>query len=70
METYVAVQQEPSDPTLTVDEKTAMLKAMWLESFFPLMLADREADLATMQQAFAEAELSFEEVIFDFVGAN
>ena len=59
MTAYASFMQEMADPELSVEEKTARQRKMWLEGYFPTLFADREAAGAHLAKIFAEAELSW-----------
>jgi len=59
MARYMAFQAEMADPSLSAAEKTTRQRALWLEEFFPLSTADREAAAALLAETFREAEFSF-----------
>jgi hypothetical protein len=51
--------KEMADPELSVEEKGARQRRMWLEEYFPMLFADRSAADAHLERIFAEAELSW-----------
>jgi proline iminopeptidase len=59
MEANRAFMQEMADSSLTDEERTARLKELWLNEFFPLSLADRESGQALLDEAFGPAEFSW-----------
>jgi len=59
MKASMAFNQEMQNPELTDDERTEKMRAMWLEQWFPLSFADREAANATLDRVFGGAEFSW-----------
>jgi proline iminopeptidase len=59
MATYAAFMKEVADPELSVVEQTALQRKMWMEDYFPVLFADREAAPAHLARIFGEAELSW-----------
>jgi len=59
MEASMAFNQEMQDPGLTDDQKTEKMRALWLEQWFPMSFADREAAPATIDRIFGDAEFSW-----------
>ena len=59
MEASMAFNQEMQDPGLTNDQKTEKMRALWLEHWFPMSFADREAASATLDRIFGDAEFSW-----------
>lgn len=58
MKAYLAFQQEMADEAMPVEEKTARQRDLWIEEFFPAMLADPEAGRAMLEELYTEAEFS------------
>ncbi len=59
MKISAAFREEMADETLTLAEKSARQREMWLGHFFPAMFADPEAGRLKVQEIFAGAELSW-----------
>jgi len=59
MEVYGGFMQEVADPELSTEEKTALQRRVWLEEYFPMLFADRDAAGPHLERIFAEAELSW-----------
>jgi proline iminopeptidase len=59
MAVYESFMQEMADPGLSVEDKTARQRRMWLEEYFPMLFADREAAGDHLARIYAEAELSW-----------
>jgi pimeloyl-ACP methyl ester carboxylesterase len=59
MQKYGAFMQQVRDPDLTDDERTAMMRTLWLDEWFPTLVADQEAAQAMLDEVFAEAEFSW-----------
>jgi proline iminopeptidase len=59
MEASITFNQEMQDPGPTDDEKTEKMRALWLEHWFPMSFADREAAPATINRIFGDAEFSW-----------
>jgi pimeloyl-ACP methyl ester carboxylesterase len=59
MQKYGVFLQEVQNPELTDDDRTAMMRALWLEEWFPTLVADREAAPALLDEVFADAEFSW-----------
>jgi len=59
MEAYGAFMQEMADESLTDEERTARLKVLWLDEFFPPQMADRESGQALLEKAFGQAQFSW-----------
>jgi proline iminopeptidase len=59
MQKYGAFLQEVQNPELTDDDRTAMMRSLWLEEWFPILVADQEAAPAILDGVFAEAEFSW-----------
>jgi proline iminopeptidase len=56
---WMEFNQEMQQPGLTAEEKTQRMRDMWLEQWFPLSFADREAAADTIDRLFADAEFSW-----------
>lgn len=61
---YAAFQAEMADPSLSEEEKTARLRTLWLEDFFPTSTADPEASTPLIAETFAGAEFSAAHALF------
>lgn len=59
MAVYASFMVEMADPDLSVAEKTARQRKMWLEEYFPMLFADRDAASDHLEAIYAEAELSW-----------
>jgi pimeloyl-ACP methyl ester carboxylesterase len=59
MAAYASFMEEMADPGLSVEEKTARQRKMWLQEYFPTLFADREAAPGHLAKIFGEAELSW-----------
>ncbi len=59
MAVYASFMEEIAEPGLSVEEKTAKQRKMWLEEYFPMLFADPEAGKAALVQIFGEAEFSW-----------
>jgi pimeloyl-ACP methyl ester carboxylesterase len=59
MEVYGSFMQEMADPELSAEDKTARQRTMWLEEYFPMLFADRDAAGDHLAKVYAEAELSW-----------
>ncbi|MGD9252720.1 MAG: alpha/beta hydrolase [Holophagae bacterium] len=59
MQKYGAFLQEVQNPELTDDDRTAMMRSLWLDEWFPILVADQEAAPAILDGVFAEAEFSW-----------
>jgi proline iminopeptidase len=59
MAIYGAFMEEVSAPGLSVEEQNTLQRKMWLEDYFPILFADREAAAAHLARIFGEAELSW-----------
>jgi len=59
MERYQVFEQEAADPALTDEQRTARLKALWLDEWFPLSSADPEASLPMLRNAFGDIPFSY-----------
>jgi proline iminopeptidase len=49
---FMAFQKELDDPALTDAERTARQRRMWMEEYFPFLLADPKASRARFEEAF------------------
>jgi pimeloyl-ACP methyl ester carboxylesterase len=49
---FVAFQKEQSDPKLTDEQRTARQRTMWMEEYFPFLLAEPKLTKARFEQAF------------------
>jgi proline iminopeptidase len=56
---FMAFNQEMQNPEQSEEEKTSRLRTMWLEDWFPLSFANREAAAETIDRLFADAEFSW-----------
>jgi proline iminopeptidase len=59
IEAWRAMLQEMQNPDLSDDQKTEIMRAMWLGEWFPLSFADRSAAPATLDRIFGDAEFSW-----------
>jgi proline iminopeptidase len=59
MQRYDRFQKEVADESLSTEDRTAMLRQMWLEEMFPASCADREAGPALMARIFKDAQFSW-----------
>ena len=59
MQRYVEFTEEMKNPDLTDSEKTARMRELWLEEWFPLSFADPEAAPETIARIFGDAEFSW-----------
>jgi len=59
MAKFMALQQETTDPDMPVDEKTARLKKVWLEDFFPAACAAPETMAPLLLEVFGPAQFSW-----------
>lgn len=59
MQVYQAHAQEMADESLTIEDKTARQRKLWLEVLFPKMLADPEPGKAMLQEMYAETDFSW-----------
>jgi proline iminopeptidase len=59
MELYMKFQQEViPDESLSAEEKTKELRTLWLDEYFPLLLADPETAEAMVDAVFGDARFS------------
>jgi len=49
---FVAFQKELADPALTDGERTARQRRMWMDEYFPFLLADPASSKAKFEEAF------------------
>jgi proline iminopeptidase len=59
MKTFTAFMAEMEDPELSVEEKTARQRTMWVEDYFPTLFADPETAPAHLETVFGQTELSW-----------
>jgi proline iminopeptidase len=59
MELFTAFMAEMEDPELSVEEKTARQRRMWVEDYFPRLFADPEKAPAHLETVFGQTELSW-----------
>ncbi|MGD8895065.1 MAG: alpha/beta hydrolase [Acidobacteriota bacterium] len=59
MATYASFMEEMANPELSMEEKTARQRKMWLEEYFPMLFADPEQAGPALERIFGEAELSW-----------
>ncbi len=59
IEDWTAFQQEMQNPDLSDDQRTEMMRTMWLEKWFPLSFADRAAAAESLERIFGDAEFSW-----------
>jgi pimeloyl-ACP methyl ester carboxylesterase len=59
IKTWMAFNQEMQNPDLTDDQRTDRMRALWLDEWFPLSFADREAAPEIIDRIFGDAELSW-----------
>jgi pimeloyl-ACP methyl ester carboxylesterase len=50
--------KQMADPKLTDDQRTAMQKKMWMEEYFPFLMADPRLTGPRLQEAFATQPFS------------
>jgi proline iminopeptidase len=58
-ESFQALQAELQDESIPDREKTARMRRVWLEEFFPVSCANRETAKAMIVRAFADAQFSW-----------
>lgn len=58
-EAYGAFMQEMADESLTEEDRTAAVKKLWLNEFFPAQMANRETGQALLDEAFGPAQFSW-----------
>ena len=56
---YARLVADVSRPGITEAEQTALLRRMWLEDYFPVLVADRSKAGETVDTVFRDAQLSF-----------
>jgi len=56
---YAQFMQDVQNPDLTDQQRTDMMRAMWLDEFFPLMAADPEGAPAMFDRLYGAAEFSW-----------
>jgi proline iminopeptidase len=56
---FTAFQKELADPALTDDQRTARLKRMWMEEYFPFLLADPKVSKARFEEVFRRQPFSY-----------
>jgi proline iminopeptidase len=59
MRKFEAFQKEMTDESIPTEEKTARMKALWLEEFFPMSSADPEGAREMLREVFRDAEFSW-----------
>ena len=59
MKSYMEFMQEMQDPSKSDDERTAALRRLWLEEFFPLSSADPEGSKAMLAEVFKDCPFSW-----------
>jgi len=59
MQSYMEFTKEMQNPELADAEKTARMRKLWLEEWFPLSFADQEAAPAALDRVFSNAEFSW-----------
>ena len=59
---YTAFLKEVDDPGKTPEEKTRLLRQMWLEEYFPMTCADPDAMRPRIAEVFTDAQLSWAHV--------
>jgi proline iminopeptidase len=59
MATYTAFLEKVSDPDLSAEAQTALLRTMWMDEYFPLLFADPETAQAHLANTLGQAELSW-----------
>ena len=59
MQRYGQFMEDVRDPDLTDQQRTDMLRSLWLDEFFPLMTADPENAPALFERLYGEAEFSW-----------
>jgi len=58
-ESFVAIQQQLSDESLSDEERDALWKEFVLETWFPQLFADPEAGRETLREIFADTDMSW-----------
>ncbi len=59
MARWAALQDELADPTLDDGERTARMKAMWLDDYLPLTTADPAGARPMLEEVFRDAQFSW-----------
>jgi pimeloyl-ACP methyl ester carboxylesterase len=59
MQQWQEYQEMAADPTIPDEEKTAAMRELWLQRWFPVSTADPEAAQARLEEAFRNAELNW-----------
>jgi len=59
MQAYQAFMEEMQDPALSDDQRSARMKALWLEKWFPMACADQEKGPAMLQKVFGGLSFSW-----------
>lgn len=59
MKSYARLLADVSKPGLTEAQQTALQRRMWLEEYFPMLVADRAKAPALVAAVFREAQLSW-----------
>lgn len=61
---YQTLMEKMKDPDLPDDQKTKLLKRMWLQDFFPASCADPQGGAALVQEAFKDASFSWKHALY------
>ena len=56
---YAQFMQDVRNPELTDDERTAMMRSLWIDEWFPLATGDPENAAAMFERLFGEAEFNW-----------
>jgi len=56
---YAQLMQDVQNPDLTDDERTAMMRSLWIDEWFPMATGDPENAAAMFERIFGEAEFSW-----------
>jgi proline iminopeptidase len=59
MQEYTQFMQEIQSPDLSDQQRTEMMRSLWLDEYFPLMTADPENAPAMFDRLYGEAEFSW-----------
>jgi len=59
MQEYTQFMQEVQSPDLSDQQRTEMMRSLWLDEYFPLMTADPEKAPAMFDRLYGEAEFSW-----------
>ena len=59
MEKYAQFMQDVQNPELTDDERTAMMRSLWIDEWFPMATGDPENAAAMFERLFGEAEFNW-----------